>query len=214
MSFVAGGYVIAAALAIMYGGFLVRHRPSRLRTIVKFLSIGSLSLLSFRLGGPVLLSIALALSAAGDGFLANEGETNFLAGLGSFLLAHLAYTALFVSGSPYSSPIWLQLVIVVALFALTPLVLLRLWPHLGAMKLPVLGYVAAILAMGLAATLLQTNMLVLIGAIMFMASDIILSHEIFVWKESEPVRTVSPYLIWGLYWGGQALIAYAFLAAA
>lgn len=209
-----GGYIIAAALAIAYGGWLVWQKPSNMRTIVKTLAIGSLSLLSYRLGGPVLLTVALGLSAVGDAFLANEGEKNFLGGLGAFLLAHLAYTALFLGNLPLSStlpPDNYHSAAMVALVLIAVFFFHRLWPHLGAMRLPVALYVCAILAMGISAVLMQSPLLVLVGAMMFMASDIILSHELFVWKEGDAIRRISPYLIWGLYWSGQALIAWVYL---
>ncbi len=214
MNLLTGGLVIAAAMAILYGGWLTWQEPSRLRTIIKALSIGSLSLLSYRLGGPLLLTIALALSAVGDAFLANRGERNFILGLGSFLLAHLAYTGLFTSengltNSEFSAE---YLVGPAILAIITVFVLTRLWPHLGGMKIPVLCYVTAILAMGVSALLLQNNAVVLVGAVMFMASDIILSHEVFVWKEGNPALRHSPWMIWSLYWGGQALIAWAYLS--
>jgi uncharacterized membrane protein YhhN len=211
-----GGYIIAATLALAYGGWLVWQKPSNLRTIVKTLAIGSLSLLSFRLGGPLLLTMALGLSAIGDAFLANEGEKNFLFGLGAFLLAHLAYTALFLDYLPLSPTLPPDVFHSAGIGALVLIALFfshRLWPHLGAMRLPVALYICAILAMGISAVLMQGPLMVLVGAMMFMASDIILSHELFVWKEGAAIRRISPYLIWGLYWSGQALIAWAWLAA-
>ncbi len=213
MNLFPGGFVIAATLAIMYGGWLTWQPPSRLRTIVKALSIGSLALLSFRLGGPVLLTIALALSAAGDAFLASHGEKNFMFGPGSFLLAHLAYAALFAAqfqnGEEFAI---VELTGVAALIILAVLVFARLLPHLKAMKTPAFFYMLAILVMGISAVLLQDNRMVIIGALMFMASDIIHSHEKFVWKEGTAIRRHSPWMIWSLYWCGQALIAWAYLS--
>ncbi len=214
MNLLAGGFTIAAVMAILYGGWLTWQEPSWLRTIIKALSIGSLSLLSYRLGGPVLLTIALALSAVGDAFLANKGDRNFMLGLGSFLLAHLAYTALFINGFEFISNAFearyiagAALLTIIAGFVLT-----RLLPHLGDMKIPVLCYVTAILAMGVSALLLQDSVLVMVGAVMFVGSDIVLSHEVFVWKDNHPALRHSPWLIWSLYWGGQALIAWAYLS--
>ncbi len=212
MNLLDGGFVIAAAMAIAYGGWLVWQEPSNLRTLVKTISIGSLALLSYRVGGPLLLTIALAFSAMGDAFLANKGDKNFLFGLGSFLLAHLAYTALFVTDADFGNGLSfkLHLVVVAVMLIFAALILRNLWPHLGAMRIPVLAYVVAILAMGIAATGL-VQLLVIVGALMFMASDIILSHELFVWKEGSRIRQYSPYFIWGLYWSGQALIAWSYL---
>ncbi len=208
-----GGFVIAAALAIAYGGWLVWQQPSRLRTLVKTLSIGSLSLLSYRLGGPYLLTLALGLSAIGDAFLANEGEKNFLGGLAAFFLAHLAYIGLFVTSAGFGDGLGsFYFFTVAAVFVVVSGAVLRnLWPHLGAMRVPVIFYVFAILGMGLAASGLQ-QFLILVGALAFILSDIILSHELFVWKEGSAPRKYSPYFIWGLYWGGQAMIAWAYLS--
>ncbi len=212
MNLLDGGFVIAAAMAIAYGGWLVWLKPSNLRTLVKAISIGSLALLSYRVGGPLLLTVALAFSAMGDAFLANKGDRNFLFGLGSFLLAHLAYTALFVSDAEFGNGLSfsLHLAVVTVMLVFAAFILRNLWPHLGAMRIPVLCYVAAILAMGIAATGM-VQLLVIVGALMFMASDIILSYELFVWKEGSRIRQYSPYFIWGLYWGGQALIAWSYL---
>ncbi len=208
-----GGFVIAAALALAYGGWLVWQPPSRLRTLVKTLSIGSLSLLSYRVGGPYLLTLALALSAIGDAFLANEGEKNFLGGLAAFFLAHIAYVGLFVTSDRFGAGLSSTYFIIVAalLLIMAAAVLRNLWPHLGAMRVPVVFYVLAILAMGLAASGLLLFM-VIVGALMFIISDIILSHELFVWKQDSAPRKVSPYFIWGLYWSGQAMIAWAYLS--
>ena len=48
MNMLEGGFVIAAVMAIAYGAWLVWQEPSNLRTIVKTISIGSLSLLSYQ----------------------------------------------------------------------------------------------------------------------------------------------------------------------
>lgn len=213
MSMLEGGFVIAAAMAIAYGAWLVWQEPSNLRTLVKTISIGSLSLLSFRLGGPILLTTALAFSALGDAFLANKGEKNFLFGLGSFLLAHLVYSALFISSAEFGNGLSASYHVAAAgaLMLIAVLVLRNLWPHLGAMRIPVICYAWAILAMGIAASGL-VQVIVIVGALMFMFSDIVLSHELFIWKEGSAPRQYSPYIIWGFYWGGQALIAWAYLS--
>ncbi len=215
MSFLTGGYTIAACFAIAYGAWLVWQEPSNIRTIVKTLAIGSLALLSYRLGGPLMLTVALALSALGDAFLANEGDRNFLFGLGAFLLAHFAYTALFVLHNQIPdamSPSGYHGGAAILLTVLALIILRRLWPHLGAMQLPVSFYVFAILVMAIAAATMQRQVLVLVGAALFMTSDAILAHEHFVWKKGSAIRRFSPYLIWGFYWTGQALIAWSWLS--
>ena len=61
---------------------------------MKTLAVALLAVLVVVESGPLLLFAALALSAAGDAFLSREDDRAFLAGLASFLAAHLAYIAL------------------------------------------------------------------------------------------------------------------------
>jgi hypothetical protein len=72
---------------------------------VKGLSIAALALLAFLLGRKVsfdflILGIALTLSSIGDVLLDLDPEKLFVAGLGSFLLAHLTYVVLFIRNRP------------------------------------------------------------------------------------------------------------------
>ncbi|TIS81761.1 MAG: lysoplasmalogenase, partial [Mesorhizobium sp.] len=67
------------------------------RSAAKTLAVALLAALAVMQGSPPLLVAALALSAAGDAFLSQDGEKAFLAGLASFLAAHVAYVALFLN---------------------------------------------------------------------------------------------------------------------
>jgi uncharacterized membrane protein YhhN len=53
----------------------------------------------------------------------------------------------------------------------------------------------------------------MVGALMFMASDFILSLELFVLDPQSALRKITRHAIWGLYWCGQALIAWPFLVS-
>ena len=87
--------ILSAAAAVMYG-IIVNTRPTLARSAVKTLAVGLLAVLVLVENGPLLLFVALALSAAGDAFLSRGGDRAFLGGLACFLAAHLVYIALFV----------------------------------------------------------------------------------------------------------------------
>ncbi|WP_315926507.1 lysoplasmalogenase [Mesorhizobium sp. SP-1A] len=206
--------LFSLAAAIIYA--CAPPTPPRLsRTAAKAGSVALLALLAFLQGGPWLLVAALALSAIGDAFLSREGEAAFLGGLASFLAAHLVYIALFLkTGSGLeafrAAPWHLALALAMAGFAL--LMLRLLWPRVGALRMPVAAYVAAILAMGLAA--LTTPALALIGgAVLFMASDAVLATEKFLMAQDSPHRAWMHRAVWLLYYPAQAVITLGLLLA-
>jgi uncharacterized membrane protein YhhN len=142
-----------------------------------------------------LVVVALVLSAAGDVLLLARTERAFLGGLASFLLAHVAYAAAF---APLSSRPPLLFPVVLAAVAG---VLAWLWPHLGAMRLPVLAYCGVIgvmvwLAIGV------PDPLVRLGALLFFVSDLFVARGRFV----RPGK-LNQLLGWPLYFGGQFLLA-------
>jgi len=148
------------------------------------------------------IGIALLLSAAGDVFLALDPRGLFVFGLGSFLLAHLAYLWQFLRHRPrpFRLPVFRRLV-AAGILAAVGLMLLVLVPHLGALLLPVCAYIAAITAMALAATMLPGRPLVLLGALSFMLSDSLIALNKFV----APVPAAAP-AIWVTYTVAQLLI--------
>ena len=190
---------------------LVTKPPSLLRTLVKTASIGVLAGLAAFTGGPILLVAALTLSALGDAFLAHDGDGPFMAGLGSFLAAHVAYVALFAGlgdslGGGFSAlPVWPA----VAMVAFALAVGAALVRRAGALAVPVAVYVCAILSMGLAALTLPLQgwgALVLAGALAFMASDSLLGTEKFLLGAASGLRRFTTPAVWCLYWAGQAAI--------
>jgi uncharacterized membrane protein YhhN len=122
----------------------------------------------------------LLLSLAGDIFLMLPRD-RFVAGLVSFLAAHLCYIAAFSAGIALGLSPWTTLPLLVV--ALTLLWLL--WPHLKSMRLPVLLYVAVILCMAWRA-LVRWQMAdggeafgAAAGALLFVASDATLALNRF-----------------------------------
>jgi uncharacterized membrane protein YhhN len=149
------------------------------------------------------IAVGLGCSLLGD-ILLMLPRDRFVAGLASFLAAHLAYLAAFTSGvSAVSAPALL----LPLLAAAVPLLRL-LWPELGALRMPVLLYSAAILLMvwrawgrewtlpGAAAALAGA------GATLFMVSDALLALNRF----HRPFASAQA-LIMSTYVAAQALIA-------
>src|SRR5690606_3329054 len=159
-----GTLLFSAALALFYL-LMQRRSPSWQRTFAKAGSIVLLAVLSLIVGGPVLLAVALILSAAGDAFLAQNGEKNFLAGLASFLAAHLVYIALFmVAGTGVGVLVaqrW-RLGLRVAATLVGAAWLLRLLQVVPALViLPITVYVIAIAAMMLASATVPVPLVML-----------------------------------------------------
>jgi uncharacterized membrane protein YhhN len=207
--------IFSAAAALLYL-FLLDAQPSLFRTVAKTLAVAFLAVLAVVQSGPLLLAAALALSALGDAFLSREGDKPFLAGLGSFLAAHLMYIALFwLSGGTFdvlmAEPWRAGIAIVIAVFAL--FMLARLLRVVAPdMRLPIVVYVAAIVAMGVAALTLD-NVFVIAGAVLFIASDAILAAEKFLMASLSPRRRPARVAVWLLYYAAQVLIMLGFLLA-
>ena len=201
-------FIFSCAAALLYG--TMAGAPPRLaRSAVKTLAVALLAVLAGMQGGPLLLVLALALSALGDLFLSRDGDKPFLAGLASFLGAHLAYVALFVMlGGGFAAfattPSRGVAVGAAVLLGLGMLALLmrRVGPEL---RLPVTAYVAAILAMVATALTLDAP-LVIAGALLFMLSDALLATEKFLLPAISQQREWMRYAVWGLYYLGQLAI--------
>lgn len=127
-------------------------------------------------------------------------ESSFLAGLGTFLVAHVAYIAAFVARTGELRPLLL-----LPFLAWGVAVLARLWPGLGPMRGPVIVYAAVICTMmwRAAATVgLPGGWTALAGALLFAASDTLLALDRF----HRPLPHARVWVM-TLYWSGQLLIA-------
>jgi uncharacterized membrane protein YhhN len=201
----------AGICAALYGLVLVHRPPSFLRTVVKTAAVGALALLAYLEGGGPWLAIALALCAVGDAFLAGDPKRWLPFGLAAFLAGHVVYVLLFWrERGPAAGP---------AFWAVAPLVVLaaavmlaQLWRSLGALKPAVVLYVLAIVAMVAASLLLpRLRWPATIGALAFMASDAILSFDLFKGAKLFGSPRLTAWAVWFLYFGGQAMIAWGML---
>lgn len=146
---------------------------------------------------------ALLLSMCGDIALMFEGERAFLAGLGSFLLAHGLFVWAFLAEGGGLPPAWSAIPVLAGLGFFVWLL-----PRTGALKVPVMVYGAALTAMTIvAAARAETRMdpsgwLAVLGAVVFMFSDSALAVRQFT----------GPYpraqaLILSSYWLAIGLVA-------
>jgi uncharacterized membrane protein YhhN len=208
-----GTLLLSAAAAFFY--LLMQGRPpSWRRTVAKTASVGLLAVLAIIEGGPAMLAAALFLGAAGDAFLAQEGERFFLAGLASFLLAHLAYLMLFAETGGgveilLAQP-WRAILPLIALAASALLLTRLIKAAAPGLRMPVAVYVLAIAAMMLASATVGAP-IVMLGAFLFVVSDAILAIEKFLMPSGSPHRRWSGPAVWTLYWAAQAAITLGFL---
>ena len=155
-------------------------------------------------GGRYRLAIVVGLfcSLAGDIFLMLPRD-RFVAGLGSFLLAHCCYLVAFTVGG-FRWTLW-----PLAPFLVAGVVVLGvLWPRLGDYRLPVLAYMLVIVAMAWQAAArwdgLHTTAasLAALGAALFVLSDTALAWNRF----GRPFRAAQA-LVLSTYFVAQWLIA-------
>jgi uncharacterized membrane protein YhhN len=152
--------------------------------------------------------VALLFSALGDALLGIDAERLFVIALASFLVTHLLYAFMFVRVAKLRLArlrIWRWILLVlVPLFAIAYALLL--WPKLASLALPVACYIAAIVAM----TVLSLRVpvaIVPVGAVLFMASDSLISLSKFIWS-----ATWLDPAIWVTYTMAQLFIAYGLLS--
>ena len=168
-------FLIGAALAIAHD-----HRAPGLHHAIPFIT--------------TVTVVALVLSTLGDVFLmlpddSPSAERNFVAGLGSFLLAHVAYIVAFVRlrhGGGYAiSFVLTGLVLAGAVFATVGL-RIREGAKAEEPKLagPVLAYVTVISAMMVAAWW-TGDMRIIPGALLFAFSDALIGWTKFVRRDWE-----------------------------
>ena len=203
---------VAGFLAIIYGFTLSRSPPSPAKLLLKISGMVILTGVAASAGAPPLLVAGLAACTLGDAFLAGRTERWLIPGMAAFFVGHVFYVALFWSAGQVSGELLNYTARGVLVFAGAGYVF-WLSPSLGPMRLPVLAYAAVILVMGAAAIALPPGYgLVLVGALMFIASDAILANELFRRPTGETPRWLPSISLWNLYFFGQMLIALGFLA--
>lgn len=205
-----GTFLFSVVAAFLYL-FMVSRPPSARRTGVKTLSIALLAVLSVLADGPILLTAALLACAIGDAFLAQDDDRAFRFGIGAFLLGHLLYIALFLgqgSAGLCAGQPW-RLGLAAAIVVTGVAVARRLLPAAGALRSAVSVYIAVIVIMALCA-LTMPGWGVVLGAVLFMASDAMLAFQRFLLpaEQGVPVRAM---FVWVSYYLAQLVITLAVL---
>lgn len=156
------GYVALAVVDVAAAG-LARGRVRRLRWLTKPSLMPVLAGYLDQAAGPGAPTLrragtaALGLSATGDVALLRGTERSFLAGLGAFLLAHLAYLSGFAATrAAATEPVRLARAWPAA--AVLAVAVPTLWPRAGELRVPVAGYAMVIAAMLGAARTVQGTM--------------------------------------------------------
>ena len=182
---------IIASLAFLACGLAAAARGAGHAGVLRGLAEPDLAIL----GG-------LAFGVIGDIALLGRGKPAFAAGLGAFLIGHLLYLLAALqrgADAGWLTP-WDIVPIGVGVGALV-----RLWPRLGHLRFAVAGYVAAIIAMMIAAiALARGTPRFTVGAALFFASDLSVARDRFGAKSFVNKA-------WGLpaYYAGQLLIAWS-----
>lgn len=207
MSTLIGALILTGACLTV---FFEWKRAPRPRAIAKTTASLLFLVLAVHDGVPVttagrLILAGLALSAVGDVLLLSNRRPPFLAGIGAFLLAHVAYSGAFLQ---HEIDLMTLAATSIALVIVGALVLRWLWRHVPAgMGVPVVAYVLTIGAMvvlAAGATAAGLKPMLLAGAVLFFLSDLAVARDRFV-------RSALVNRMWGLptYYLAQILFALA-----
>lgn len=203
--------LLTAAIALSAAATMwAEHRGAR-RIVYLFKPLTTTLILALALAAPdavseryrALVCAGLVFSLAGDVFLMLPRD-RFVAGLASFLVAHLFYVAAFAPWLPALHAPGALLVLAVCGIGL----LRALWKDLGRLRVPVAVYAAALLVMAWQAAerwmVLGTEPALLgaIGAALFVVSDSVLAWERFAAR-----HRYGQVVVLSTYFAAQWLIA-------
>jgi uncharacterized membrane protein YhhN len=173
-----------AAAAALADWWAVEHANTRVEYVAKpattaLLLLAALVLHAGSRGEHNAVVVGLALCLAGDVFLMLPTD-QFVPGLASFLLGHIAFVVGFVVGRGHD-PLWglTAAAAVIALAVSAPQVFRGAAAKDRRLRLPVVAYMVVIGTM-LAASALPPNRLAIAGAATFVLSDSILARNRFV----------------------------------
>jgi len=157
----------------------------------------------------LFILLGLIFCFCGDVFLALPQKKSFLFGLISFLLGHVFYILGFFYIAQESPWTWVGSVI---FLVISGWVYIRLRPHLGSMRVPVLVYVMVITVMISGAWSVvgdfyltgSGRIMVFAGAVCFYVSDVFVARDRFLKKEF-----INRLIGLPLYYAGQFLLAFS-----
>lgn len=126
----------------------------------------------------ILLLVALGFSALGDILLTFSATTMVLAGILAFMVTQCIYSFIFLkNGKIQKKRVMFFLPIMVLVMAL----FYYIWPSLGEMRTPAIGYVFLLTFMVFCSFQVKQHALLLCsGAIIFVISDFLVSLDLFL----------------------------------
>ncbi|MFN5168354.1 MAG: lysoplasmalogenase [Cyclobacteriaceae bacterium] len=182
-AFVLASFVHVAGHVVAWPELAVYTKPLLMPLLLAYYATSGTHWSRWVIGG-------LVLGWVGDVALMFSGEFYFMAGLGSFLLGHLAYMFAYrehrVSGAgePFSKPAQVRIALPILLLASLLVTVLR--PELGGLLIPVMAYAFVIALMVIQAlyrkgfTSQDSFFYVAAGAFLFMISDSLLAINKFL----------------------------------
>ena len=172
---------LTTAVVVLVGGLLACEAREAKRPALAFKATASAGFVATALALGVLdrgafgafVLAGLVLSAAGDVALALHGQRSFLFGLVAFLFGHVAYIAACAATVPAGQ--WVAPIAALPVLV-TAAVYVVLSSRLGAMRTPVIAYMATITVMVIGAMAFRRSDAAhgdpfLLGALLFYASD-------------------------------------------
>lgn len=207
-----GLFAAAGLAALVYGLVFLQRSPSLPRTLLKAAGATCLALAARFSDAPNLLALAFGLCAVGDALLAGEPKRWLPAGIIVFLIAHLAFIALFleIGSVPLLTQALWRVAGAMAVAVACVGLLVFLWPKLGTFRAAGTAYAAALLATVVSALTLPVGFhWAIAGAFAFLGSDAILAVRLFR-HEARP-SALWDHLVWWLYAGAIGCIAWSFL---
>ncbi|MDH4440027.1 MAG: lysoplasmalogenase family protein [Rhizobium sp.] len=201
-----GILALSVVLGTSYLWILPREK-TMLRAVWKTLPVLLLSVYALAVGAHPLLALALFLGALGDLSLAFDGDPAFIRGVGAFLLSLVAYITLLAGISDPSLPLtepW-RLAAGLTVAGFTCCVLSRIWRSAGRMALPIGFYVLVFMVL-VWLTLGLADPLVLVGAALFILSDVILTIRKYATGPGHPVDRMAAVVVWVTYYVAQLIL--------
>lgn len=207
----------AAALfgALYWLGYCRHQQGSWHRSLVKTASVGLLAFAGLLAGGPWLVVAGLVAGAVGDFSLTRPGGTAFKTGVIAFFCGHCAYILLFAEHADPAGLLSDPLRLGIAAGLLVALLSTEAWlaPRTGNLQWLLRAYGLMIVAMALTALAVPPDGSgpgPVLGASLFMLSDLLLGLSLFVFREGVRHRILA-LLNWPTYWLGQFFILIAAL---
>lgn len=124
-----------------------------------------------------LMVVAFIAAAAGDVFLDLDRTRYLPHGLGCFLVTQLAFTIAFLPWARFAPS---RVPLVLALVAGEATLLAFAWPNLGPMRIAVIVYLSALLAMTVTALMVRESRWLGFGALLFLVSDSLIGINRFI----------------------------------